>query len=185
MNKTHFVLLATPVLLSIAISQAFAHDPKVKTKDSMKADPMGQMDMRGMAMTGDPDQDFATMMRAHHQKALPMARDEIAHGKDASMRRMAQTILDAQTKEVGEFDAWLAHHPMAKKGSAPMGQSMPAWKSFESLDKNNDGYLTHGELPSSEMLDKHFTEADVNHDGKLSKVEVEQHRAKMMQDMKH
>jgi hypothetical protein len=185
MNKTHFTLIATSLLLSISISQAIAHDPKAKAQDNMKADPMGSMDMHGMAMTGDPDQDFATMMRMHHQKALPMARDEIAHGKDATMKRMAQSILDAQTKEIGEFDAWLAHHPMAKKSSEPMGQSMPAWKSFSSLDKNNDGYLTHKELPSSEMLDQHFAEADANHDGKLSKVEVEQHRAKMMHDMKH
>ena len=185
MNKTHFTLIATSLLLSIAISQAFAHDPKAKTQENMKAGQMGSMDMHGMAMTGDPDQDFATMMRAHHQKALPMARDEIAHGKDATMRRIAQNIVDGQTKEIGEFDAWLAHHPMAKKSSMPMGQAMPAWKSFASLDKNSDGYLTHKELPSADMLDQHFAEADANHDGKLSKIEVEQHRAKMMHDMKH
>lgn len=182
MNKSQF---ASSLLLTFAMSQAFAHDPKVNTQANMKADPMGQMGMSGMSMTGDPDQDFVTMMRAHHQKALPMARDEIAHGKDAMMKRMAQTILDSQAKEISEFDAWLAHHPMAKKSPAPMGQSMPAWKSFASLDKNNDGYLTHKELPSTDMLDEHFAEADANHDGKLSKVEVEQHRAKMMHDMKH
>ena len=183
MKKISLTTIATSLILSCAISQAFAHDPKMKSQD-MRPDAMGQMDMHGMAMTGDPDQDFATMMRAHHQKALPMARDEVAHGKDVTMRRMAQTIIDAQTKEITEFDAWLAKHPVAMKPSMPMAQSMPGWRSFESLDKNGDGFLTHHELPSTDMLDQHFAVADTNHDGKLSKAEVDQHRAKMMQEMK-
>jgi uncharacterized protein (DUF305 family) len=122
MKQISLTTLAISLLLCSAISQAFAHDPKMTPQESMKSDAMGQMDMHGMAMTGDPDQDFATMMRAHHQKALPMARDEVAHGKDATMRRMAQSIIDAQTKEIAEFDAWLAKHP-AMKHSMPTKHS--------------------------------------------------------------
>lgn len=189
MNKT-LATLSTAFVVAAAMSQTMAHDPKAKSAP-MKHDAMGQMDMHGMPMTGDPDQDFATMMRAHHQKALPMARDEIAHGKDTTMRRMAQTILDAQTKEIGQFDAWLAQHPMSKNHALsnmpgmPKERSMPEWKSFAALDKDKDGYLTHRELPTTEMLDQHFSAADTNHDGKLSKSEVDQHRASMMKDMRH
>lgn len=192
MNKTFVVTLSASLVLVAAMPQAWAHDPQTKN-GAMKPDAkgnmdMGRMDMQVMPMTGDPDQDFAMMMRSHHQKALPMAREEIARGKDANMRRMAQTILDTQTKEIGQFDAWLSQRPMSKNhpmSGMSMGTSMPSWKSFTSLDKNHDGYLTHKELPTTEMLDQHFAEADANHDGKLSKSEVDQHRAKMTQDMHH
>src|SRR4051794_1542539 len=50
-------------------------------------DSMRQM-QRGMTakpMTGDADQDFATMMREHHKGAIDMARVELEHGKDPEM----------------------------------------------------------------------------------------------------
>lgn len=184
MNKNSIATLSASLALAAAMSHAWAHEPRTKM-GAMKPDAMGQMNM---PMTGNADQDFAMMMRAHHQKALPMAREEVAHGKDATMRRMAQTILDTQTKEIGQFDAWLAQHPMPRNhpmSGMAMDSSMPAWKPFASLDKNHDGYLTHKELPDSEMLDQHFSKADANHDGKLSKAEVDKHRAEMMQDMHH
>lgn len=194
MNNRVVATLSVSLVLAAAMSQAWAHEPQTKA-GGMKPDTMGQMDMgkmnmgqMDMSMTGNADQDFAMMMRDHHQKALPMARDEVAHGKDASMRRMAQSILDTQTKEIGQFDAWLAQHPMSKNhpmSGMPMDASMPGWKAFAKLDKNHDGYLTHKELPRSEMLDQHFSKADANHDGKLSKAEVDKHRAEMMQDMHH
>ena len=63
-----------------------------------------------MPMTGDSDKDFAMMMKMHHQKALEMAKKELADGKSPQMKAMAQKIVDSQTKEIAEFDKWLAAH---------------------------------------------------------------------------
>lgn len=102
----------TVIAASLALSAlAFAHDPKASTDASMKHDEMPQSTpMANMPMTGDQDRDFAMMMREHHQQALPMAQKEIKDGKNPEMRKMARNIVKAQTKEIAQFDAWLAHH---------------------------------------------------------------------------
>ena len=58
-------------------------------------------------MSGDTDRDFAMMMKVHHQGAIDMARMELKDGKDAKMRAMAKGIIEAQQKEIKEFDQWL------------------------------------------------------------------------------
>lgn len=74
----------------------------------MKGSMMGMMkSMDAMKMTGDTDRDFATMMKMHHQGAIDMAQVELKNGKDAKMRAMAKRIIDAQQKEIKEFDQWL------------------------------------------------------------------------------
>ncbi|GAB3351887.1 EF-hand domain-containing protein [Lysobacter tyrosinilyticus] len=52
--------------------------------------------------------------------------------------------------------------------------------SFEDMDKNKDGSVTKDELADTEMLSQHFATADKDGDGKLSKAEVDAHRAAMM-----
>jgi len=51
--------------------------------------------------------------------------------------------------------------------------------SFDQMDKNMDGGITKDELADAEMLSQHFATADKDGDGKLSKSEVEAHRAEM------
>jgi hypothetical protein len=64
--------------------------------------------MMAMQMSGNPDIDFAMMMREHHKGALEMAQMEMKNGKDPQMRKMAQKIIAAQKKEIAEFDKFLA-----------------------------------------------------------------------------
>ncbi len=72
---------------------------------------MGMMkSMESMKTTGDPDRDFAMMMKMHHQGAIDMAQMELKSGKDASIRAMAKKIIEAQQKEIKQFDQWLAKH---------------------------------------------------------------------------
>ena len=88
-------------------------------KSSMSG--MGGMDMKAMMkdnndkmasmqMTGDPDADFAMMMKIHHQGAINMAEAELKMGKDAEMKRMAKNIIAAQKKEIAQFDRFAAKH---------------------------------------------------------------------------
>lgn len=75
----------------------------------MKASMMMGMDgMQKMTMTGDTDKDFAMMMKMHHQQALNMAEIELAYGKSPEMKAMAKQIIEAQKKEIAQFDRWLA-----------------------------------------------------------------------------
>jgi hypothetical protein len=50
--------------------------------------------------SGDLDRDFATMMIAHHQDAIDMARAELRFGSDERLRRLAQGIVVEQGQEI-------------------------------------------------------------------------------------
>ena len=69
-----------------------------------------QEDMKQMQMTGNMDKDFVTMMIMHHQAAVDMAKDELSHGKNADLKKMAQKIIQDQIKEVNDFQGWLGSH---------------------------------------------------------------------------
>ncbi|CAN5172066.1 hypothetical protein BH10PSE1_BH10PSE1_18510 [soil metagenome] len=60
------------------------------------------------AFTGDADIEFMKQMRGHHVAAVAMARVELAQGKDAQARTLAQQVITAQEREIGTIDAWLA-----------------------------------------------------------------------------
>ncbi|MFL6674533.1 MAG: DUF305 domain-containing protein [Massilia sp.] len=67
-------------------------------EQSMKSMETG---MRRAPMNGDPDHDFASMMIAHHQGAIDMARAELLYGKNPVLRRLAQEIIVTQGSEIG------------------------------------------------------------------------------------
>lgn len=66
--------------------------------------------MTAMKSTGNLDVDFAMMMRTHHQGAITMAEAQLKDGKDPQMKKLAQTIIAAQKKEIAVFDKYLAKH---------------------------------------------------------------------------
>lgn len=65
--------------------------------------------------------------------------------------------------------------PSTMASAAPVDSGM----SFEDMDKNKDGGIAQDELAPTEMLNQHFSAADKDGDGKLSKAEVDGHRAEM------
>jgi hypothetical protein len=54
----------------------------------------------GIRPSGDVDTDFVAMMVPHHQGAIEMAQAELRHGRNESLRRMAQEIIVTQLQEV-------------------------------------------------------------------------------------
>ena len=76
-------------------------------------------DMMAMKMTGDADHDFAMMMVSHHKSALDMSEIVLKHGDDPKIKEMARKIIDAQRKEIAEFEAWMRTHKPA--APAPHG----------------------------------------------------------------
>jgi uncharacterized protein (DUF305 family) len=64
------------------------------------------MDM-SMLETAKPfDRGFIDMMVAHHQGAIRMAQIELAEGDDEETKSLANAIIDAQSREIGEMNEW-------------------------------------------------------------------------------
>ncbi|MBW4025262.1 MAG: DUF305 domain-containing protein [Proteobacteria bacterium] len=71
-----------------------------------------QQDMMSHPAAGTTDQQFVAMMMPHHQGAIDMARVELQYGKDPTLRRMANSIITSQEKEIREMKSWQAKHPV-------------------------------------------------------------------------
>ncbi len=117
--------LGTPLVLH---AQAAPHSG-MKSAGTDSSMPAGKMDMKSMMeegnkkmasvpMSGNPDVDFAKMMRIHHQGAIDMAQGQLRDGKDPQMLKMAKEIIAAQKKEIAVLDAFLA-----RSGTTPAAAS--------------------------------------------------------------
>ncbi|WP_292091843.1 DUF305 domain-containing protein [Brevundimonas sp.] len=52
------------------------------------------------------DQAYIAKMIAHHEGAVAMAEVALGGSRDPKIRRMAQAVIDAQTREIAEMRAW-------------------------------------------------------------------------------
>jgi uncharacterized protein (DUF305 family) len=104
-----------------AVSQPAPNEKKDAMMPGMPGMSAGGGDMRGSMMgmmksmdamkpTGNMDRDFAAMMKVHHEGAIDMSQMELQSGKDPKMRAMAKRIIEAQKKEIKEFEQWLGQH---------------------------------------------------------------------------
>ena len=79
-----------------------AHNELGETMEKMETK------MKGMAKTGNADKDFLMMMIPHHESAVTMGEDQLSHGKNLELKKMAQKIMEDQSKEIKQFEAMLA-----------------------------------------------------------------------------
>ena len=124
----------------------------------MKSMQSGMGQMMNMKMTGDPDHDFASMMRMHHEGAVEMADLELKQGKDASTKALATRIKAANQKEIKEMTQFLSTHKPMKSSSAKMGQS--GMKSMHSGKHSMNGKADHDF--ASMMVEHHQGAVDMS-----------------------
>lgn len=109
--RNTFLLIAATVVVGLSACtkdnnglQLQPHDQN-RMMDTMHA-MMTRMD--AMPKTNDPEIDFAKMMVMHHQGAINMANVELQDGKNDSLKRTAQKIINEQQAEIQEFNTILA-----------------------------------------------------------------------------
>ena len=88
--------------------------PEMKKENGESHNELGEtmekmeVKMKGMVKTGNADKDFLMMMIPHHESAVTMGEDELSHGKNLELKKMAQKIIEDQSKEIKQFEAMLA-----------------------------------------------------------------------------
>lgn len=93
----------------ITVMNAIGHDLEdVKAADLGlgKADMGMDMDASMLADAKPFDREFIDMMIPHHQGAIRMARVEKAKGKSAALKDVADDVIEAQTQEINEMNAY-------------------------------------------------------------------------------
>ena len=66
-----------------------------------------QMQQLGQVRGAEFDRMFLTMMIEHHNGAVQMAETELASGRNAEAKKLAQAIIDAQRAEIAEMNTLL------------------------------------------------------------------------------
>lgn len=108
-------------------------------------------EMKSMQSTGNPDNDYANMMKAHHLSAIEMAQVEVAQGSDANLKAMAQKMIDDQQKDVAEFNSFLSGHNAHGGGDAFHKEAMAMMNNMK-MDMDMSG-----------PVDKQFAQMMITH----------------------
>jgi len=99
--------------------------------------------MMATPMPGDPDHHFAKMMQLHHKGAINMTNIVLPEGKDTTIRRMAQMMIQKQTLEISELQQFLiTHAPHAANAEFNMKMEM----SMDKMSRNADLQIINGNI---------------------------------------
>lgn len=168
MNSIKKAIAAVTVLTAIAFTQPV----HAQGNDLMSIMQRTMQDMQAMQPTGDPDNDFAMMLRRHHQGAIEMAQLQISNGKDATLKALSRKMIAEQTKDNKELDAFLSSH--SAHGNSDFGQKA---KSMMAPDMN---------MSMTGDIDKDFAAMMIHHhtDGiKMAKEYLKSGKEKKMVQM--
>lgn len=89
-------------------SLSVAGDTIVQHKNSFGTAVRQMMnDMNQLPLTGDPDRDFALLLKSHHQGGIDLAQAQLRIGTDNALKDVAQQIVQTQKPEVESLQAYL------------------------------------------------------------------------------
>ena len=107
--------------------------------------------MKEMKSTGNPDKDYAAMMKVHHMGALKMAQVQAAKGTDAQLKQLAQQMITEQQNEINTFEAFISGNSSANNGDVFYKAAMKGM---------NDMKM---EMDHSGSIDKQFAQMMIPH----------------------
>jgi len=109
-----------PNTLAEASARTSSDDPNDQAFDRESDRVLGQMmrDMENMAMTGDPDMDFALMMKMHHQGSIDLGTAENQYGKHAEAKQLASMAIKGDKESQERLQSFLNVHPTPEKVNA-------------------------------------------------------------------
>lgn len=91
-------------------------------------------DMPMLDDAGDFDKAFIDMMIPHHRGAIAMAKLQLDEGSHGELRRMAEEVIAAQTKEIEQMQSWRMR-----------------WYGSELPGAVDDGSMEHGAMDHGSM----------------------------------
>jgi uncharacterized protein (DUF305 family) len=115
MTRLHALPLALLAVAALAASAADA--PKTSPAVPAPADISEQLQkivkdgsdkLSAASVIGEPDRDFASLMKLHHEQGIRLAEAYLKGGRDEKVRALARRIVTMQKEEIREFDEWLA-----------------------------------------------------------------------------
>lgn len=115
----------------------------------MKSMQSGMTQMMSMKMTGDPDHDFAMMLKMHHQSAVKMADMEIKQGKNEQVKALAKKIKASNQKELSELAQFMSSHK-PQSSSSKLGQ-----KGMEIMHSGNHSMNGNVDHDFASMMAQH------------------------------
>jgi uncharacterized protein (DUF305 family) len=108
--------------------------------------------MKAVPSTGNPDTDFATLMKVHHQGAVDMAHLLLAKGTDPKLKQMAQRMITSQQNEIAAFSNILnSNLPTNSSGDDFYKETM---KGMDNM---------HMDMDQSGSVDKQFVQMMIPH----------------------
>lgn len=146
----------------------YRRDYGMNTRHGM-SDEMGSMTYGLSGKTGDDfDKAFIKEMITHHQGAVAMANMALVSAKHAEIKTLASAIIAAQTKEIGDMQAWYKNwygedisgsNPPNSAEGAPMGSihNMPVPEGVSAARAALAFFLN---IPESKILINEVIEKD-------------------------
>jgi uncharacterized protein (DUF305 family) len=142
----------TPAVTDHTATQESIPDTTGTSGKTMMSIMQTNMDqMKATTSSGNPDNDFAAMMKIHHMGAIEMAQLELAQGQNPELKAMAQKMLDAQQSEIAEFNTFLSGHTRHGGGDAFYKEIIASMNNMK-MDMDHTG-----------SIDKQFAEMMIPH----------------------
>lgn len=93
----------TNVLATVTVNNSVPEFTEEQMDHMMKMDQIADIQL----ITGDLDNDFATLMIQHHNAAIENSEAYLLHGNHDGLKAMAMKMIDDQKKEIKELSDWI------------------------------------------------------------------------------
>jgi Ca2+-binding EF-hand superfamily protein len=123
-----------------------------------------------------PSSDRAAKMQEHFSKLDKNGDGAISRDEAAGNKRLAKEFDEIDANKDGKLTQ---EEMQAHRAAMRTRQTARFEERFKAADKNGDGAISKDEAVNMPGLAKHFDQLDVNHDGKLTREELQAARGKM------